>query len=155
MKNFGKSGDAASGRKNDFGRDRDSAAPAAWLLRNREESESRRRLGPGPAKRWSGFADDAIFPVGIYLDQFLLSVRTLANDQPCGCIRLNVVDWQASRQTAARFDAVVFEVLVLKHESVGRVQPRGRVRGCHFSIPSPILTRFGSLEATSAWACVA
>lgn len=33
-------------------------------------------------------------------------------------------------------------------------RPLGGVRGCHFSIPSLILTRFGSLAATSAWACL-
>jgi hypothetical protein len=33
-------------------------------------------------------------------------------------------------------------------------RPLGRVRGCHFRIPSLILTRFGSLAATSAWACL-
>jgi hypothetical protein len=33
-------------------------------------------------------------------------------------------------------------------------RPLGRVHGCHFGIPSLILTRFGSLAATSAWACV-
>ena len=54
------------------------------------------------------------------------------------------------------FQALGVSMLEPLNRDSGRAlaRPLSRVRGCHFSTPSLILSRFGSLAATSAWACL-